>query len=789
MTKINETLLEKLFINPQPQPSRSEVKQAYFALFERMYPCKEDFISFLSSQSIDRQYESAQVIIQKLCYHANFPPSYYALTDVIAVENYQEKNIRETDSHIPRDHFIHLVFLYLLGIYIFFYNTEFYNTLLSLNRFERLDFSLGIPSIAGVKDFLSEWKYFCIYHDVGYPAEILGSSSQYSQVYRNKCKIIGDLSKEQTEFRASMGNGKIIKQQSFFSALEILSKLLFTKMVIESSHETIDSSHKFFRFFKNKNLDSNLENNSAVSFSDIDEKLYSGVVLEKIYSNKCLKTIAPVIGQKRISVVGIEKKSATVCFVSFNDGEKRRLVFTSDLKRNTEFAMLINNPTALFFDDYISEYFDFIFVLRKDEEIPAFNGLVDYKNFQTVYEKIVSEFENSYRAVSSEARFLDFSFEIFRWLLSKIRNDFEGTKLCEYVERQFDLIKSDRANKDSQVSKYDRNNQIRSVVFSNSSKYEKLMVSKNQELFSFFTEKAMGRIGRYHDLDELIKASIKQYKKAASFVVNSKRVQNLLEFELKKSIVDEIEGELAVLQLFTQMYIDMMSVMNTNKTMFCFDYIRNTYQFPDFLVDKIHEKVQKRIGYTSLHTLKNDYILKHGITVDHGMASASYAASVFECYRIAIESAVDADDRTRDSLLSILLDIPEGLKKSKMRYIDNYEHVLKNVLYSIFVHNLYPGHFKEGSIGKDYRIHISDPFTYLSLLCDVLQTWNRPKSLRKTMMGYKYFPGASESFNIEVREDKIVVSDHGTANKSWTSDFIASMREYLSNIDAFVVEG
>ena len=110
MTRINQTLLTKLFANPTPQPKRKEVLTYFNRLHSRMFPCSDEFIEFLSAQSIDRQYEIAERIIQRLCYYSNFPPSYYALMDVVCVEHYQKIGTSGTDSHIPRDHFLHLVF-------------------------------------------------------------------------------------------------------------------------------------------------------------------------------------------------------------------------------------------------------------------------------------------------------------------------------------------------------------------------------------------------------------------------------------------------------------------------------------------------------------------------------------------------------------------------------------------------------------------------------------------------------------------------------------------------------
>ena len=209
MTRINQTLLTRLFTNPTPQPKRKEVLAYYNRLHSRMFPDSEIFIEFLTAQNIDRQYESAEHIIQRLCYFSNFPPSYYAMMDVVCVEHFQKDGISSADNHIPRDHFLHLVFLYLLGIYIFFYDALFYSKIVDSNRFERDDTVLGNNiEYSCLKDFISEWKYFCLFHDVGYTPEILGNNE-----YKTKRKSIQkQLKSSSGGYKASFEKNETLKQ-------------------------------------------------------------------------------------------------------------------------------------------------------------------------------------------------------------------------------------------------------------------------------------------------------------------------------------------------------------------------------------------------------------------------------------------------------------------------------------------------------------------------------------------------------------------------------------------------
>ena len=121
-----------------------------------------------------------------------------------------------------------------------------------------------------------------------------------------------------------------------------------------------------------------------------------------------------------------------------------------------------------------------------------------------------------------------------------------------------------------------------------------------------------------------------------------------------------------------------------------------------------------------------------------------------------------------------------------MRYIDNYNHVFTETLFAVFIHNLYPDHFKGTSKGVEYKTKISDPFTYLSLLCDALQKWNRPRSLQPALFENHPLSGASEEYDIEINNNHILLSDIGTKDGQWFNDTISMLSTYLANIKAFL---
>ncbi len=111
----------------------------------------------------------ARDILLRLCYESNFPPIYELLLNLLKME---EKISADNESeYMGRDHFIHLVNLYLLGIYLFFYNAEFHKGVTDQFHMNRSAKSHEGVKFHKLKDALSSWKYFVLYHDLAYPLE------------------------------------------------------------------------------------------------------------------------------------------------------------------------------------------------------------------------------------------------------------------------------------------------------------------------------------------------------------------------------------------------------------------------------------------------------------------------------------------------------------------------------------------------------------------------------------------------------------------------------------------
>ena len=781
MTQINNTLLSRLFLDPNPQPKNKEVISYFKEIHHRMFPNSDDYIEFLKAQSVDRQYESAERIIHRLCYHANFPPSYYALLDIICVENYQEKGILDTDTYVPRDHFIHIVYLYLLGIYVFFYNTEFYTKIIASNKFERNGFILANVKYDCIKDFISEWKYFCLYHDIGYSAEILGNENKF----RNRKKVQSELKKIPNEYKASLGQNAILKQTSYWGTLEILSKLLFTKLVISNSSENIFPDHKIYRIFKQQSLIRCCTKTSIsknIKFNEIPQEFLSGIQLEKIYSNHCFKKILSSIDLNDVIIIGLEKESGYVGFVTFLQEGSRIYVYREGMERDSEFNRLLEMPDIITFDDYSPKTFEFVYLLRNANIEDRISSIVSEDFFDSVYYQTKNIFESDFKSISDEANFIDFPYTIYCWLHKKVKTRLVNTKLEAYLDNQKFSFES-KSKPEIIEDLLKRNRLIRQRILESLDEYHYVLSRECNELLRQRIEKEIPKPNKNTSPDEMLSSYIEQYFQVLLDIAKNDSTKELIRNDLSNKILSQIEDEVSLLQLFSQVFVQVKSTLDKSDVWFEYNYITGETKTTPFLEASISKKLQDKMMIPDIATVCKEYNLYHGNTVDHGIISAQYAASVFLCYRNALLKAHNVQEQL---LLSVLLDIPNEIEQSHVRYIINYNHVFTNVLYAVFTHNLYPSHFDKNSKGAEYKTNMSDPFTYLSLLCDALQEWNRPRSLHPSLFENHPLKGASEEYNIDVKDNCIFLSDTDVSNNGWIDNNITTLKTYLANIDAFV---
>ena len=780
MIKINQNLLSALFISPNPQPEKSEVGQFFNKLHYRIFPTPHFFVEYLMAQTIDRQYELATKIIQSLCFYANFPPPYFALYDVLCVENYQKSLSKKSDYYIPRDHYLHIVDLYLLGIYVFFYNTELYSQIVSENIFERQNCRPDNSKIDCLKDFLSEWKYFCLFHDVGYTAELLGNKEKDGQREEIILTII-----KNSGFQSSFLQGKPISQISYLGTIEIMAKLIFSQFVIEHSKYQINSKDKIFRDIKKASfncISQTSRHTYLQSFEMISSHFDDATKLEKIYSNQCMKVLLPILEECSISVIGFDKETKKIKLLSYFENGERVIAVLSGCESDPDISKLLNDPSLLLFDDYRPEL-EIEYYFKPAKTIEKLYDFIAVDYLSRAYTTAVRALGKEYIKICSEQQFLDFQYSLFAWLDNKIEPNGLDSPLKAHLDTWNYDIESDSS--ESILFNDKRNRLILNALnYNHIDDITKMCIAYLENQFS--KKKIKKSASKPKTAEAVLAAAVDSFCSNLNDFANDTQTKNALLEHVQSRHLELLEDDVNLLELYSQLYVKLFHTINKSNAVFSYDYLLRKTTNTSFLGKCINEKVAHNFHGKKVTAIKRDYKLQHKNTADHGIFSAQYASGIFEIYR---NSLVKATTSTEIKLLSILLNICGNYSSNKERYISNYDHIFKKTLYAIFVHNLYPINFRDERLAG-YKTSITEPFAYFSLICDGLQQWNRPHALFPAALAVKPNEDASEEYNVTVSLNRIIVYEKENPKyKKKIQETIDAMTSYISGVDAYVSLG
>ncbi|SDA77003.1 hypothetical protein SAMN02910368_02609 [Lachnospiraceae bacterium G11] len=792
MSQINRTLLDKLFENPNPQPERPEVLRLFKELSYRMFPGKLDFITFLKTSNIDKQYVFSERIIHHLCYVSNFPPTYFAMTDVLSLETFMKRTYTEKDardSFIPRDHFIHLVNLYLLGIYIFFYNSDFFNRIIKDNRFQRANEMVMQPYIGEIKDFISEWRYFVLYHDIGYVPEIFSNDLKISDAG----KTYKELKHSTNDFQSSLSGDEVLRQTSFFGALEIMSKIFVAQLVLRNSTKKIDSKNICFRNFKRSNLVLT-EGEKDLLPGDFDKvfapTLRETYYLEKVFTNSCLKPLLSVWGSINIIVLGIAKQTGELAYISFCSEDKRKLIVKQKYKDNSEVQALIKNPQLVIYDDYRSVNFEHEYILKRDISLEGMDKSMPFSSddISLALDIMDSDFSIKFAEINNEEQFFDFYYELYLHIYRMIRQYIVPGKTPQNNKAAKNYDKFINLWKCSSEVNFDDHRKLQENIYplikgSFSEEIEKSCM-KYLQLNGFANE---GN-GSLDGVDNAIDQVVDSYVAELLSKLQSSEEIYVIKGKIKEVYRLKMEQMASVLRIYSYLYARLRHVFGSNGTGFAYSFnYKDRLENGDSEFCK--EYIDRKKGNGTFEGILKYYKIPHGNRINHGFASAKYAAAMFSFFRNSIEA--EKDEALDLKMVEILFDISNSEKKEEYRnkYIDDYDHIFENVLYAIFIHDVYPDKFQGGSKYYNMSTSITDAFSYLALVSDALQDWNRPQSLNSSLLDLRPYEHASDSFNIEVTDRGINVYEEGVEASQKRLEKMINDMKHLKNIKAHLKDG
>jgi hypothetical protein len=179
-SNVKQTFLNKLFDRPRPIGV-----EAFNVAVPLLFPGRSDYVRFLKAEREEEQKDLAKQIIYSLVHSRPFSPPSHLLANLLNFEETSGGEGKPTSTgYLAQDHFVHLVNLYLTGIYLFSYHQGIHhqcqNYLTKLRRDyardvaeESREASLLIRAKNEYELFSEVWVYIVLYHDLGYPLEAI----------------------------------------------------------------------------------------------------------------------------------------------------------------------------------------------------------------------------------------------------------------------------------------------------------------------------------------------------------------------------------------------------------------------------------------------------------------------------------------------------------------------------------------------------------------------------------------------------------------------------------------
>ena len=784
--KMDDTLLECLFVNPAPLQRH---KKTYSDLYGRLFPDKNLFVKFLKVNEHSERVELAKKIISRFCLDSTYPPPYQAIKKLLDIES--GENNHGTPNYTPQDHFVHKVNLYLLGIYTFFYHKTL-NRDISRQFNNKREENSQNRLLNSTKDFISSWKYFCLFHDIAYPIEIM---------YPNKkVEPKDDASKFVSITGDQLGSIQLL---NYFPAL-IQKELVveaFTKITVIFNILSDEQNTPIGELFDH--LGYNFENDakSTITSEEIISAYPKFVGLAKLYCYDNLKMLLSFVSKKDFLYVLIDKTTDTpVALMRYEGTESasKQVVYCaksimSKPSREKVTHLLSNDD---FYDDNVYRIMYFVAspknklhtdFLRKlgiehDRLLCAMEHVDRHEEERTeIAQKDFYRIENAYDLSdyiysrylvgidTFEKLFAENGENSHKWFIPDTLYDL-GTA---YTEKQKKII-------DEYVCKDLSNIVSKSLSKNLATEFDKDMrkklsdeINKDKDALSVLISEQLKTVLT----ETYITQGIELASEEASGVIYSELRNNVKEVCTTINIFINISKQL-------NFKPDSLS-QDSFATKKCFELtqlLEKCKKTPHIsnIINKIDMRFVAERDVT-LQKLLSDYHSEH-TRYDHGLCSGLYHlyASAIACDIIDAGTVAITDRSASDILRLIIWDADADSLTQKL--FSNYSFVIEQTAYSILCHNIYPESFADTLGGKWITKLNQSPFTYFCMLMDSLQLWNRPKYLEHDMRNWK--PAFSYSdYDIHIVDDRISVRF-----LSNIKNFEELKKEHIDSLDSFLAD-
>ncbi|MBN2879404.1 MAG: hypothetical protein JXN65_07215 [Clostridia bacterium] len=770
---IKRTIYISLFENNENINYRKE----FDLLKDRIFPNINLFKNFLMCTQNQERFELAKRIVQQLSLESNFTPSYEYYKILFRAE--QKDNFN--DKYIGKDHFIHIVHLYLFGIYVFFYNKKLSSRIINQLSYSRTN-QMGSTVLDSIRDFVRCWKYFVLYHDIGYIAE-LNDSASIDLFEKMKVKI-----------------GTSLNMQT---RIDVISRLfVIVSKVFEKNRNYSDNLYEMRKYndslnngfrFGEEILNSMKDYWLLEDVNDLSDLKYFLLVYSKndfciLYRRKYSREILAayykydgIIGDKKDKVKFIINEGA----LSDVSDKDNKLLY--ELKQNPEIVISnkyysFDNIEMLFYvvepkdklDKYLIQNFNseyFIARIKNESIIEYFYENVSFLVNECSKGNELSSIDDS---LSVKNLYMNIYKYVYEFLMSL--DNREEKLYLEVLEKSIDDISSDLL---SQVLKETENINYEE---------EDSSYSNINNVITMFSNKMFKKL----DLvlrDEAKKKSIIKYLyfkhgnivNMRDFIFESYR--SFKTKELNLNFDGEGNNLYSSPLSFESFFDDLDKSFKSTKHKNNIELFRCRFEesYMNILISCGIRK--ENISYNIIESYKNPHS-----KYDHSLISTEILLTHIKYYFWLLKSF----DRNSINLFNEQM-------SSVSEIIEKYSATLHHVILAVIMHNIYPGNFEKIDREVDYlnsklincRISLTNsPFIYFACLCDSLQTWDRPYCKNPAFNRLDETKSFLNNFsNIKIENDEIIIKLTGYSNndiKKAVDMFSLGLDSYLKNASLVV---
>lgn len=777
---ININLLNALFISPTPLPEKLET---YNLLFNRIFPDKEGFIKFLSTNDVNEQLKIAKTLMQRLCFESNFPPAYDLLINLLAFEH-SELNQSKSNMYVPQDHFIHELNSYIFGIYLFFYHPILNKKLTSHFIGIRSEDNIN-PVLSATKDFISFWKYFCLFHDIAYPIE----SAYKLDTNDKKIRIKEDKYKE---FLEPYDNIYLSSYKEWISST--LSRYItIYDLLFDPENKDIN------QMFINKSASYFCTNKKECNYSatELISLFKEYTCIDKLYSFEHYKLFTGFVNKNDILLLLIDKYTEVpIAFKFYRNNDKlmyKIKCYYFDLS-NLGIEYFLDTDEDLFSDRYKLQFC----IKNCSNQFEKINISYGYSKFNNVkFQQIKNvlfknqEQKKKFDRVTDASELENYIFEYFQLIYNYCNCILKSNDMLKYFSSSylFKLIK----DKEIYLNNYKENFHeiIKETIISyldfntqkKDSEFQKWLFNDNQNEIKL--EKIINDI-----LANIFKKieSKKEVDKINADI--RKKINHLIENEqIEENTLIEIICKIArvILPDFSNGFTDEQLCCN-NFDIKSFVNSFDRYKENDFISNILKSLETFLKSFVASDNCIKNIILNYRndfFPLDHGIFGAYiYILSEYISYNVLINTF--SSNKTIAKVVSTLI-WPVSFENYQKKLIENYNTISSDIAKSIFAHNIYSKYFNKVFQDANWKINInSEPCCYFAMLVDALQVWDRRK-YNHVSIDYNIF-FESDSFNISVHDKKLCISMrcHSKNIEKSYNKFIKSFDEYLSDASALL---